>query len=175
MTLYYLIIIFGISGNLYVIYSLVSAKAIQKRSQNSYLLSLAMADFLFCSVYSPYILSSLIDPQTTTKYETSCKIMPFLNYYLSVVGIIAITALSLDRYFAIRYPFRYQRHANTRVIYLVNLFIYLYPLACFCPLIVAKEWVKCYRKPGDPSGMNWRMLPLTYICLLAFLAFMRLV
>ena len=169
ISLYCLILIFGVSGNSCVLYSLIFSKVNRQKIQNYYLLALSIANNLFCSVYPSYMLSSLIDPATTVQYKISCTIMTFVDYALSVVGIMVITALSLDRYFAVRYPFEYDIHVTSHVVSFINLLAYVFPLACFCPVLVAEKWVQCFGKPGDPSGINWQRLPLAYACILALL------
>ena len=169
MIMYSLIIVFGMSGNSCVLFALISSKENRKKIQNVYLLSLSIADILFCLVFSPYTLLSLIDPKLTVQLEAFCKIKTFLTYTLSIAGLTAITALSLDRYFAIRYPFAYQEKVNTRMIFLFNLLVYLYPVALFLPLLVGKEWTKCFAVAGVPHGINWRGIPMAYVYFIGLL------
>ena len=171
MALYCLVLIFGIAGNLCLLCTLIFSKTNRKRIQNLYLLALSIADTLFCSIFSPYMLTSYVDPKITVQYEISCKIMTFLNYTLAAIGLVAITALSLDRYFAIRFPFLYQRYINVRLISCINLGVYIYPIACSCPLLSAKEYTECDGELGNPTGINWRKLPIAYFFLMTVLLF----
>ena len=55
---------------------------------------------------------------------------------------------------------------GSRVTLLVILLVYLSPLACFCPLLAAEEWVEC----SEASGcVNWHKIPMAYLCSLVFL------
>ena len=154
-----------------MLYSLTFSKENRKKMQNIFLLALSTADTLYCSIYSSYKLSSLIDPKVTIQYEISCKIMTFLVYTLFVNGIMVLTALSLDRYLAVKHPFGYTRRVNTYVISLTNFIAYIYPAICFCPLLFVDEWVACFGEFGDPSGIKWQAIPFTYVSLSILLLF----
>ena len=171
MTLYSVMVVFGTFGNSCVLFSLISSKANRRKIQNIYVWTLSTVDILYCLIYPPYILLSLIDPKITIQHEMSCKIMIVLSYTLSMAGLIAITTLSLDRYFAVRYPFAYHGYTQSHSIFLVSLLVYIYPFACFCPLLAAKDWAQCIGELGIPSGVIWQKLPVTYVCFIALLGF----
>ena len=107
----------------------------------------------------------------TVQLKISCRIMTFLTYNLSITGLMAITALSFDRYFAVRYPFAYQSKVTKQIVYFLNLFVSMYTAALFFPLLVGKKWVICFGDFGIPSGVNWRKIPLAYVYSMALLAF----
>ena len=169
--LYCFVMIFGISGNLRVIYSLVAPQANRRNISNSYLLALSITDFLYCLMYPSYIIPSLIDNKMNIQDEILCKIITFVSYTLATAGAMVITALSLDRYLAMKYPFIYRWKREARVASLANLLAYTCPLACFCPLLVAEEWVVCYEAFGEPIGANWEKIPVTYVVLLGVILF----
>ena len=52
---------------------------------------------------------------------------------------------------------------------MVDMFVCIYRLACFCPLLVKEDWAECVGELGDSSGINWKRLLLTYAFLLALL------
>ena len=149
----------------------MSKKENRKKIPNFYVLALSIADLLYCSIYPPYILSSLVDPKWTVKFQVSCRIMTFLSYTLFTAGLMVITTLSLDRFYAIRYPLSYRRYKNAYIASSVNLFVYIYAAVCFCPLLVKKEWVRCLGILGTPSGVMWRIVPLAYIASVVLLVY----
>ena len=97
--------------------------------------------------------------------------MTYLNYILATTGITAITAMSLDRYFAIRYPFYYQQYGRKQGICIVNLAVWIQPIVIFSPLLIATNWAGCVGQFGIPSGVTWKNLPITYLVSLILLAF----
>ena len=168
VTFYSFVMVFGISGNSCVIYSLVFSKANRKNIHNSYLLALSIADILYSLMYPSHMLPGLSNPELNDRDEVFCKIMTFLTYDVACAGLLAITVLSLDRYFAIRYPLVHHWRKGSRVTLFVILLVYISPLACFCPLLAAEEWVECSEASG---GVNWHKIPMAYVCSLVFLLF----
>ena len=108
--LYSLIMIFGVSGNSRVLYSLIVSKTNRKSIQNFYILALPFANNLYCLIYPAYVLPSLIGPRMRIEDVVFCRFMTFLSYTLAAAGLMAITALSLDRFIAIKYSFLHCRY-----------------------------------------------------------------
>ena len=134
-------------GNSCVIYSILVSEVNRKNFKNSFLLALAIADVLFCLQYPTYILVSVIYPKVLPQDEIFCPVMQFLSFTLGSAGIMAITALSLDRYLALKYPFFHRHNQQPRVAFLVNLLVYIYLLAWSCPWLIKEECVECFEFP----------------------------
>ena len=139
------IMVIGIIGNLCVICSILASKVNRKNMKNSYVLTLSIADALFCSLNPSYFLIGVNDPKIQLQDEIFCRIMSFLCFSLGTADIMAITALSLDRYLALKYPFFHRRYQEPWVIFLVNFVVYMYPLAWYCPVLVKEGWVQCFQ------------------------------
>ena len=152
-----------------MIYSLTFSKANRNKISNSCLLPLSIADILYCLIYPSYLLPSLIDPKINAQGQLFCKVMTFLSYSLGTAGIMAITALPLDRYTAIKYSFVHQRYKTARLALFINLVVYIYPLACFTPIIAMKQWANCFGTSYEPSSINWHKVPKPYLYSLALL------
>ena len=142
-TLFSAIIIFGVIGNSCVIYSILISKVNRKNFKNYYVLALSIADVLYCLLNPSYMLIGISNPKVKPPDEIFCRIMSFISFTLGSAGIMAITALSLDRYIALKYPFLHRRYQEPRVAFLVNLVVYMYPLAWYFPLLVIEGWVAC--------------------------------
>ena len=159
---YVLIIVSGLGGNFCVVISILSSRKNRIKIQNIFLLSLSLSDLLFCATFPPYILSSLIDSTLHLKNNTVCKGMVFMNYSLALIGLFAITALSLDRYVAIKYPFFYQRYINKFGIYCINVIVWMEPVIFTFPLLAKKNWAIYIGEPGIPSGVIFSSVPPAY-------------
>ena len=117
-TLFSVIMITGIIGNSCVIYSILISKGNRKSIKNSYVLALSIANVLYYLLNPSYMLIGISDPKVEPPDEIFCRIILFLSFTLASAGIMAITALSLDQYLALKYPFLHRRYQEPRAAFL---------------------------------------------------------
>ncbi|XP_074031303.1 neuropeptide F receptor [Leptinotarsa decemlineata] len=102
--LYCFLIVLGALGNTLVIFSVVRKPAM-RTPRNMFIVNLAVADLLLCTITMPLTLMEIL-----TKYfplgETLfiCKFIGILQATSIYVSTISITAIALDRYHVIVYP-----------------------------------------------------------------------
>ena len=72
----------------------------EKIFKKSYVLALCIAAVLYC-LLSPFYLFVCISNPKVDLLDLFCRIMTFFSFTLGSAGIMALTALSLDRYLAL--------------------------------------------------------------------------
>ncbi|XP_060529392.1 neuropeptide F receptor [Cylas formicarius] len=104
IVMYCFLIVMGALGNTLVIISVVRKPAM-RTPRNMFIVNLAVADLLLCTVTMPLTLMEIL-----TKYFPLgnnlfvCKIIGILQATSTYVSTISITAIALDRYQVIVYP-----------------------------------------------------------------------
>ena len=89
-----IIMIFGFVGNLHVI--LVYAFRIKPSNHRIFILVLGTLDFITCIVGMPFIIVDLRNPLTFTM-SSACKILRFINYFISTSSGLTLIVIATDR------------------------------------------------------------------------------
>ena len=102
--LYAVIFLLGVSGNTLVVYVVVRNKTMQTIT-NIFITNLAVSDILMCLLAIPftplgYFLNSWMFG------EVLCHIVPMSQAISVYVSTLTSTAIAVDRYFVIVYPFK---------------------------------------------------------------------
>ena len=154
-----LIVLIAPIGNACLLYAILSKKKHRKVVSNTYLVTLAITDLLASIIIAPYNLLSLNLPEYSAslaeKYSEPCKAGNFFVYAIGINRILALTLMSLDRYFAILHPFLYQRFINHRRAVAMNLFIAAQSCVTNLPMALIPGWTNYDGKPGAPCGFLW--------------------
>ena len=154
-----LIVIIAPIGNACLLYAILSKKKHRELVSNTYLITLAITDLLASVILAPYNLLSLNLPEYSAslaeKYSEPCKAGIFFLYAIGINRILALTLMSLDRYFAILHPFLYQRFINRRRAVAMNVFIVALSCVTNLPMSLIPGWVNYDGKPGSPCGFLW--------------------
>ena len=115
------LILISITGNALVLTAILRTPSIRSTSVIM-LCSLAVSDLLVGSVAQPFFIASEL---TTSRYiESMSEITAFV---LCGVSLCTMTAISVERFIALRYPMKYQSAVTTkwRVIYVSIIMIWL--------------------------------------------------
>ena len=154
-----LIVIIAPIGNACLLYAILSKKKHREVVSNTYLVTLAITDLLASIIIASYNLLSLNLPEYSAslaeKYSEPCKAGIFFVYAIGINRILALTLMSLDRYFAILHPFLYQRFINHRRAVAMNLFIAAQSCVTNLPMSLIPGWANYDGKPGAPCGFLW--------------------
>ncbi|XP_048762698.1 orexin receptor type 2-like [Ostrea edulis] len=114
--LYIILFCSGLIGNTLVCYVIYTCHHMQT-FVNMFIFNLAVADFLVILVCLP---STMMADVTETWYlgETMCKVVPFLQTTSVTVSVLTLSAISVERYFAICKPWtrRLSRRFILRII-----------------------------------------------------------
>ncbi|XP_050403601.1 allatostatin-A receptor [Patella vulgata] len=101
---YGLTLIIGIIGNTLVIFSIARYRRM-KNITNTFLLSLASADLLLVLICVPVKFAAFFS-FTWTFGEFLCKAVVYLQNVSAICSVFTLTAISLERYYAILHPLR---------------------------------------------------------------------
>lgn len=101
--LYGLICIFGVCGNVLIVYVVVRSKVMQTIT-NIFITNLAVSGILMSVVAAPFTLFTLFVDEWTLP-EALCKCLPITMAVSVYVSTLTSTAIALDRHFYIVYPF----------------------------------------------------------------------
>lgn len=102
----------GVTGNGLVCY-VISCSRYTRSSMYFFLVQLAVADILVCSVSIPLTLvSTQPTPLPLLQSVISCKIVRFIQYFLPPASVNILTATAVDRFLHICYPLRFLNRAR---------------------------------------------------------------
>lgn len=130
--LYIILFCCGIVGNTLVCYVIYTCHHMQT-FVNIFIFNLAVADFLVILVCLP---PTMMADVTETWYlgETMCKIVPFLQTTSVTVSVLTLSAISVERYFAICKP--WTRRLSKRFILRVIVCIWLIGVSVSIPDLI---------------------------------------
>ena len=99
------IIIVGLIGNFLLAYTILLSKRLRSKSINIFILNLSFSNFLNLFLSAP---STLVDSVTEffVLQEIGCKSNRVIQTVFFLVPMLTLLVISIDRYLAIKYPFR---------------------------------------------------------------------
>lgn len=135
MTLYTLIFISGLTGNIMVVCVISRCKSMHTAT-NCYLVSLAVADCLILiSATLPAIPEPLFQIKEWPWGRAMCSILVFLQYLGINASTLSIAAFTIERYIAICHPMR------AHVICSVNRAKRIIAVLWVCSVIYCSPWI----------------------------------
>ena len=168
------ITVVGACGNFIVLTSISCCKSARKIQGNIFIVSLALADFLSCTLCGPYYIRSLHVSEFFKSKSTQswlCSAILVVAYLLSIESILSLTLMSLDRFFAVRLPFWYQKTVTRKTCIIFTLGSWVYSFAAVFPAVVTSSWISYENRPGSPCGFQWTKANSFYIGLAILLSF----
>lgn len=124
------IMLVALGGNLLILAAIYIDKTLQTIT-NAFIINLACADLLLSIIGMPFTLASSI------KYDwvfgdTWCKVNGMANSLFCIASILTLAAVSIDRYCAILYPFKYATWITNKVAAGMIVYIWLHALLMAC-------------------------------------------
>lgn len=124
---------FGLTGNGLVCY-VISRSRSTRSSMYFFLVQLAIADILVCSVSIPFtLMTTHRTPLLLIQDKISCKIVRFVQYLLPPASVNILTATAADRFIHICYPLRFLNQG--RKIKFLAIFAWLYAVILTLPVL----------------------------------------
>ncbi|KAA8595867.1 hypothetical protein FQN60_011158, partial [Etheostoma spectabile] len=136
-SIYGVISVLGLIGNITLIKTFCSAKSI-RNVPNLFMSSLALGDVLLLVTCAPVDASRYLSEEWLFG-RVGCKVIPFIQLTSVGVSVFTLTALSADRYRAIVKPLEIQTSSTTTSIVLRAALIWLFSLILAIPEAVFSD------------------------------------
>ncbi|XP_076314324.1 G-protein coupled receptor moody-like [Tachypleus tridentatus] len=127
-------IIIGLSGNLLTIVALVQCPRVRS-APAAFIISLCVADFLFCALCLPFSASRFIH-QRWIHGDFLCVLFPFMRYVNVGLSLLSITAITINRYILIAHQNLYEKVYRKRYISLMIVAIWLFSFGMLLPTLI---------------------------------------
>lgn len=99
----------GVLGNISVLF--IYFFKFKSSNHRCFILTLGIFDTIMCTVGMPFLIADMIYPFMFYNIW-ACKILRFMNYYLSLVSINVLFLIAMERYRKICQPLKKQLHVN---------------------------------------------------------------
>ncbi|XP_022243714.1 pyroglutamylated RFamide peptide receptor-like, partial [Limulus polyphemus] len=130
---YGLTLIVGLTGNILIMYTVVRFRRMRTIS-NIFLASLASADLLLILVCVPVKYVKLFS-YSWTLGEVCCKFVYYIQNVSSICSVLTLTAMSVERYYAIIHPVRSRYMCTTSQARRIIITIWILSLVFAVPII----------------------------------------
>ncbi|OZC05209.1 7 transmembrane receptor [Onchocerca flexuosa] len=157
-----LLIMMIVFGNLVVLLAVLIDRELRRLATNKFIASLAISDLLVGIVVMPLSLYATINEIHWDLGDRWCQFHLVTGVFSTTASIIHLTAISLDRYFAIMFPTEYQRHSIATSTFPYIIMIWLVSFAVSSTLFMEKSL--------DEDGYCWIKNP-QYLVLSSLLSF----
>ncbi|XP_050399672.1 prolactin-releasing peptide receptor [Patella vulgata] len=121
ITLYAVIFLLGVSGNSLVVYVVLRNKAMQTIT-NIFITNLAISDILMCLLAVPFTPISFF-LNSWVFGDALCHLVPMILCISVYVSTLTSTAIAVDRYFVIVYPFKPRMKVYMCVLMIIAIWI----------------------------------------------------
>ena len=159
----------------YLLIVLFKSPDYRKRPSTYYLYSILLANILACLYEIPYytfsVVADLPTPSSHT-YDVECRISVFLTYSISTLKIFFLTALSVDRFIAVSFPYFYQQHVTKKIVKVINAIFWFLPLPLLLPLSTLNNAGKYLGVTGTSCGVDWSLIGKDYMIILMVIGFL---
>lgn len=132
------IMVVALGGNLLILAAIYIDKTLQTIT-NVFIVNLACADMLLAIIGMPFTLTSSITYDWIFG-DTWCKVNGMANSLFCIASILTLAAVSVDRYFAILYPFKYMAWITKKVA--VGMIFYVWSHAFLMACLPLTSWSK---------------------------------
>eukprot|EP00794_Sanderia_malayensis_P008049 gene8049-8912_t len=173
MTSYYSIVgVFGLFSNIWILAAMCKSREYRDCVSAYYLFNILFVSILACIFEVPYYIAAIVEkwpgPSTLVdknKYVPLCQVSIFLFYTISTLKIYLLTAMSIDRFIAVLYPYVYKEKTTKTKVFLVILFVWLISFAITIPLPSTEGLITYLAMHGSFCGVVWSNADRSYVLL----------
>ncbi|XP_012786869.2 D(1B) dopamine receptor [Ochotona princeps] len=108
-----LLIVWTLLGNVLVCIAIVCSRYLRARMTNVFIVSLAVSDLLVALLVMPW--KAVAEVAGYWPFGAFCDVWVAFDIMCSTASILNLCVISVDRYWAISWPFRYERKMTQRV------------------------------------------------------------
>lgn len=101
------ILLTSLIGNLLVVVAVLMSPSLKKRVTSKFIASLACSDFLYAALLIPFRISIQLHDSRFCHSVATCYWYIISDVFCNTASIMNLLVLALDRFFAIKFPFRY--------------------------------------------------------------------
>ncbi|EDO50023.1 predicted protein [Nematostella vectensis] len=145
-------------GNILVIVTVVTNR--RMRTVTNYLIvNMAVADLLLTVFNMPSTTSTVISPSyfwyTGEFWIAMCKLLPFIQSVSVASSVLNMTAIAVDRFFAVVLPLR--RYITFNVAYIMMAAVWVVAIGVSAPFLYAQNVISFPGMPGKVACMEtWK-------------------
>ncbi|XP_055336674.1 muscarinic acetylcholine receptor M3-like [Paramacrobiotus metropolitanus] len=143
LTVLLLIMIATVAGNGIVLIAFCASRRL-KTPFNYYICNLALADFLVGIIAMPGFIVYNLFNEVWPAGTALCTIWMYFDWHMTFESAINLAAVSLDRYWSVRWPVSYKRHTSVKRTILILLATWLYMHIAFFPGYLYDRIVNVY-------------------------------
>ncbi|XP_040343831.1 D(1B) dopamine receptor [Herpailurus yagouaroundi] len=155
-----LLIVWTLLGNVLVCAAIVRSRHLRAKMTNVFIVSLAVSDLFVALLVMPW--KAVAEVAGYWPFGAFCDIWVAFDIMCSTASILNLCVISVDRYWAISRPFRYERKMTQRVaLIMVGLAWALSILISFIPVQLhwhrdkAGSWGEAPPPSGPANGTPW--------------------
>ena len=134
--------------------AILKTKQLKCIKSNLLLLSLSVADL--CSALGPTVFYFVSLYHAVDEYASQmvCNVILLLTFSFSFVSVVTLMMISVDRFLAIKYPFRYQRQVANSTLNCMLFYPWLQGFITSIPAAIFHR-DSASRQPGLPCRFDW--------------------
>ncbi|KAG1648506.1 QRFP-like peptide receptor [Nymphon striatum] len=151
--IYSIIFLIGLIGNSLIIFVIARYRRMRSIS-NIFLASLSAADLLLIIACIPVKLARLYS-FTWTMGEACCKVVYYIQSLSAICSVLTLTAISIERFYAIVYPMKAKFLCTTRNARVVIISIWMLSVLMAVPTI----YVRIHLKVGGGFVVGYWCVP----------------
>ncbi|GAB6022515.1 hypothetical protein CHUAL_006622 [Chamberlinius hualienensis] len=148
-------VVIGAAGNFVTVLALSRSVKLRNNATTAFVISLSLADLLFCSINLPLTASRYIH-EAWVLGDVLCALFPFFFYGNMGVSLLSMTAITINRYILIAHHQYYNAIYQKRYIVLMIAFVWAFSFAILLPPLT-KTWGQLGL---SPETFSCTILPL---------------
>ncbi len=153
ITIYVLAYLIGVVGNGLVVYLIIKVKKLHSIT-SLFLVSLAAADLLLILICVPVkVIEFLTNNWVFGGFM--CKTFHYLHTFTAICSVLNLTAMSLERYFAILHPLKAKIRTTYRRAKIIICLIWLVSFFAAMPVLLGKKMIEVGLVAVDVCARVW--------------------
>ncbi|KAI8789059.1 kiSS-1 receptor-like isoform X2 [Biomphalaria glabrata] len=135
-----IIVLIGVLGNIIVVFTMCKhgGRTMSRSATNCYIINVALADLAFIVIVVPITTAAFVT-ESWQHGEAMCKFNQYISYVTLLSTCLTLTAMTIDRYFAIVHPIKSMKSRTPRVAVIICIVIWFASSVVCSPYLVIPE------------------------------------